>query len=75
MRNTARKITADEPLRAVSADKRENRQARRLALGFGLALVAAALTDGGYIPFAAAVPLLLAGVALLALAAKEGEGE
>lgn len=40
MKNTARKLEADEPLRAVSADKRENRQARRLALGFGLALAA-----------------------------------
>ena len=75
MKNTARKLEADKPLRAVSADKRENRQARRLALGFGLALVAAALTDGGYIPFEVAVPLLIAGVALLAVAAKEGEGE
>ena len=75
MKNTVRKLEADEPLRAVSADERENRQARRLALGFGLLLAAAALTDGGYIPFAAAVPLLLAGVALLALAAKEGERE
>ncbi len=65
MKNTARKLEADEPLRAVSADKRENRQARRLALGFGLMLVAGALSDGGMLPLWGTALLLAAGLAVL----------
>ena len=65
MKNTARKLEADEPLRAVSADKRENRQARRLALGFGLMRVAGALSDGGMLPLWGTALLLAAGLAVL----------
>ena len=39
-----------EPLRAVPEGDKQGRQARRLALGFGLMLVAGALSDGGVLP-------------------------
>ena len=65
MRNTAQKLEPAEPLRAVPEGDKQGRQARRLALGFGLMLVAGALSDGGVRPLWGTALLLAAGLAVL----------
>ena len=65
MRNTAKKMDPAEPLRAVPEGDKQGRQARRLALGFGLMLGAGALSDGGVLPLWGTALLLAAGLAVL----------
>lgn len=73
MRNTAKKMEPAEPLSVVPEGDKLGRQARRLALGFGLMLVAGALSDGGILPLWATVLLLAAGLAVLCSAARKGD--
>lgn len=66
MRNTAKRLkNPDEPLYAVPEGDKLGRQARRLALGFGLMLGAGALSDGGVLPLWGTALLLAAGLAVL----------
>ena len=58
MRNTVKKMEPAEPLRAVPEGDKLGKQARRLALGFGLMLGTALL--------------LAAGLAVLCSAARKG---
>ena len=54
-----------EPLCAAPERRGMDRAARRLALGFGLMLVAGALSDGGMLPLWGTALLLAAGLAVL----------
>lgn len=72
MRNTAKKMEPAEPLRAVPEGDKLGRQARRLALGFGLMLGAGALSDGGVLPLWSTALLLAAGLAVLCSAVGKG---
>nr|WP_297175144.1 hypothetical protein [uncultured Agathobaculum sp.] len=53
---------------AASGERRQARQARRFALGFGLMICGAALVDGGTLSFLSALPLLTLGLAILCTA-------
>ena len=73
MRNIARRLEKTaEPLRAVPEGDKLGKQARRLALGFGLMLGAGALSDSGVLPLWGTALLLAAGLAVLCSAARKG---
>ena len=72
MRNTVKKMEPAEQLRAVPEGDNQGKQARRLALGFGLMLVAGALSDGGVLPLLGTALLLAAGLAVLCSAVGKG---
>lgn len=63
-----------EPLCAAPDRRGMDRAARRLGAGLGLMLAAAALGDCGVLPLWGMAAGLAAGLALLALAAKEAQG-